>query len=145
MPVLRGNEDRSFDGICPVLFTTIVLTGAAEDTVIGSLLNPFGADFIIIGATVRSTAASATAGAVLDVGVAATSVESDIIIDGLDIATATFPASAGTFGIADSITNAGSNGVNAAFWRSTDYLTATVKTEEAAAFRGVLYVYGFIA
>lgn len=144
MPVLRGNEDRSFDGICPVLFTTIVLTGGIEGD-IASLLNPFGADFIIIGATVRSTVVSATAGALLDVGVAATAVASDIIIDGLDIATATFPASAGTFGIADSITNAGSNGVNAAFWRSTDYLTASYVAEEASAFRGVLYVYGFIA
>lgn len=144
MPVLRGNEDRSFDGICPVLFTTLVLTGGIEDDV-ASLLNPFGADFIIIGATVLSTVVSATSGAVLDVGVEATAAASDIIIDGLDINTATFPASGATFGIADTITDAGSNGVNAAFWRSTDYLTATYVAEEAADFRGVLYVYGFIA
>lgn len=145
MPVLRGNEDRSFDAICPVLYTTVALTGAAEDVVIGSLLNPFGADFIIIGATVKVTAVGAVAGATLIVGVANTSVESDIIIDSLDITTATFPTSAASFQIADSITNAGTNGVNATFWRSTDYLTATVKVEAASAFRGTLHVYGFIA
>lgn len=144
MPVLSGALDRSLDGVCPVLVTTLVLSGGIENAV-ESLLNPFGADFIVIGATVRSTAASGTAGAVLNVGIANTAAASDILIDGLDIATATFPASAAAFGIADTVTNAGSNGVNAAFWRSTDYLTATYIDEEAAAFRGVLYVYGFIA
>lgn len=144
MPVLRGNVDQSLDGICPVLFTTLVLDGGIENDV-ESLLNPFGADFIIIGATVKSTVASGVAGSLLDVGVANTAAASDIIIDGLDIATATFPASAGTFGIADSVTDKGTNGVNAAFWRSTDYLTATYLVEDCSAFRGVLHVYGFIA
>lgn len=142
MPVI-SSAGTPLDAYAPVVAVKMTVTAGAVDSV-SSKLNPFGSDFIILGAAVYSTTAASTGGALLDVGIAATAVASDILIDGLDINAATFPSGSTTFGIADSVTNAGSNGVNAGLWRADQYLTATAKAQASTAFVGFVYVWGYV-
>lgn len=131
------------DAYGTVVAVKMTVTAGAVNSVT-SKLNPFGSDFIILGACVYSTTAASTGSALLDIGIAATAVTSDILLDGLNINTATFPSGSTTFGIADSITNAGTNGVNAGLWRAGEYLTATATGQASTAFVGYVYVWGYV-
>lgn len=142
MPVI-SSAGTPLDAYGNVVAVKMTVTAGAVNSVT-SKLNPFGSDFIVLGACVYSTTVASTGGALLDVGIAATAVASDILIDGLDINAATFPSGSSTFGIADSVTNAGSNGVNANLWRAGEYLTATAKVQASTAFVGYVYVWGYV-
>lgn len=142
MPVI-SSAGTPLDAYGNVVAVKMTVTAGAVNSVT-SKLNPFGSDFIVLGAAVYSTTVASTGSAVLDVGIAATAAVSDILIDGLNINSATFPSGSTTFGIADSITNAGTNGVNANLWRAGEYLTATAVAQASTGFVGYVYVWGYV-
>lgn len=138
-----ASSGSPLDAVQKKLVVKMTITAGAVNSVT-SLLNPFGSDFIVTAAYVYSTTVASTGGALLDVGIAATAIGSDILIDGLDINAATFPTSGSSFQIADSITDKGTNGVNAAIWRAGEYLTAKAMVQASTAFVGAVYVEGFV-
>lgn len=96
-----------------------------------SLVNPEGIDLIIKRVILNVTTKS-TAGCTVDVGVAATSISNDTLLDGLDVGTAT--------GIFDNIENQGTNGDSCIPWPTGYYLTATKATGAAAGLVGNIQV-----
>lgn len=111
----------------------IPVSGVASTAEAGivSQLNPEGVDLIITKVVFDRTTKS-TGAANVDIGVAATAATSDNLMDGLDVGAAE--------GLADNVTNKGSNGLPQVVWESDGYLTMT-GSATTAGMRGNLYVY----
>lgn len=93
-------------------------------------LNPFGANsYVRIEIEVTTVA---TAACTIDVGVAATGVSSDTLIDGLDVNSAT--------GLFSSAEDGGANGETFVLIASGQYITASMATGAAADLVGKAYV-----
>jgi hypothetical protein len=101
-----------------------------------SKLNPEGVNLIVDSVVLELTTVSDAAGTV-DVGIAATAVTADNLLDGIDV-----NAAAGVF---DNITDKGANGKTVKIWGPTSYLTATKKTGNVAGLEGFLHVHYFTA
>ncbi len=94
-----------------------------------ALANPEGVDLIVTKLVLNVTTV-ATAACTVDAGIAANGTTSaDNLIDGQDVNTA-----AGAFA------EAGTNGKRAKLWKSTEYLTASMKTGAAAGLVGYAYI-----
>lgn len=115
----------------------VALKGGNVNTFAFAWQNPESVAIIVQRVVVDVTTKSATAGALLDVGPAATATTaSDKLIDGLDIATETITA--------DNITNNGEHGLSLckldANGGTTDYITGKILIANAAALAGNVYI-----
>jgi hypothetical protein len=110
----------------------IPVTGVASTAGGGIVaqVNTEGADLIITSVRFDRRTKS-TGAASVDIGIAATVATNDTIMDGLDVGAAE--------GIADNITNKGSNGLPSILWPAGYYLTMT-GTATTAGMKGNLYV-----
>lgn len=95
-----------------------------------AVLNPEGAALVIDRAVLNVTTAS-TGACTLDVGVAATAISNDTLLDGMSVATA---------GIFDNIENQGTNGDSAVIWAADGYVTATEASGAIAGLVGELWL-----
>lgn len=117
------------------------LTGTASTAGgIGNWQAPTGTAVIITAFQYDITAASATAGAVLDIGVATTNAttKSDTLIDGL-VATGSIT------GVKNDVEHAGTNGVNAQKIAAGKWITVTSTGSKATSLAGSIYVHYTIA
>lgn len=94
-----------------------------------SVLNPEGVDVWITRALLHVTHI-ATAAATIDIGVAATAISNDTIIDGLDVHSAT--------GVFDNQISHGTDGLAGVKWAADGYLTATKASGACAGLAGEL-------
>ena len=113
-----------------------IVTGALEagDAAAGiiSQENNYGSDLIVLRVEIDLTTAAAGA-CTADVGIAATSVSSDTIMDGIDLG-----AAVTVFG---SIDDQGTNGNSAIKWPDGQYLTASMATGATAGLVGTFTAY----
>lgn len=105
---------------------------AVATGVFKSVLNPFGADVLILGVFVRITDES-TGASTVDIGVAADATTvGDTLIDGLSCATA---------GLFTNAEDAGTNGEVSSVWGSSQYLNIAEASGDVAGLGGAyLYV-----
>lgn len=116
-----------------VQYAAVSLTGGAANAFCMAWLNPVSGTILIKGLAVRITTAGGTATAVLDFGTGATATtHSDNLIDGLD---------ANAAGLADNITNKGSNGKTLGVLTTGQYLTGQILTEAATALVGKAVIF----
>lgn len=101
-----------------------------------SQINPEGVD-LIIDKVVLDVTTVATGAGTLDVGIAATSISNDSLLDGVDVHSAT--------GVFDNITDKGTNGKTVKKWTTDYYLTATKASGAMAGLAGFLHVHYHIA
>lgn len=120
------NESPVYTKTITINQATAVATG-----VFNSTLNPFGADVLILGVTLRITTAS-TGASTADIGVAADATTvSDTLIDNLSL------AATGLFTNAE---DAGTNGEVTSVWGSTQYLNVAEASGDVAGVVGTLIV-----
>jgi len=116
--------------------STKAWTGAASTAgAIGNWQGPTGSDVIITGFYYNITNASATAGCVLDIGVATANAttKSSTLIDGL-VATGSIT------GVKNHTKNAGTNGVGAQLLPAGKWITGTSTGSKATGLAGSVYV-----
>ena len=130
------NIQTEFDGGLKV--SKGILKGGAANAFAFAWQNPESSNIIVSRVVVDVTTKGAVAGALLDVGPGATAAtNSDTLIDGLDIATATITA--------DNITNKGTNGRSVCKLDekggTTAYITGKILIQAATALAGKYYIY----
>jgi hypothetical protein len=116
--------------------TKQALTGVASTAGgVGNWQAPTGSDVIITGFYYDITAASATAGCVLDIGTTSTNAttKSDTLIDGL-VATGSIT------GVKNHTKHAGTNGVGAQRLTAGKWITVTATGSKATGLAGNIYV-----
>lgn len=108
----------------------LAVTGASGSSgVFASIVNPWGEAMIITKAVLDLTTV-ATGAATVDIGVAATAIANDTLMDGLDVNAAT--------GLFDNVTNKGTNGLPQVVWAATGYVTVAEASGDVNGMVGVL-------
>ena len=112
---------------------TLMIALVEDDAAAGlvSQINPEGVE-LAITRCVLHVRTVATAAATVNVGVAATAVSADTLIDGVDVHTAE--------GVFDNIINKGSNGKELLSWPVGQYLTASEASGAIEGIEGELHV-----
>lgn len=109
------------------------LTAGNANAFAFAIANPENATLLIHKVLLNVSDAGGTAGALIDVGVAANgTTASDILIDGADI---------NAVALYDNVTDKGTNGKTRQKWGATEYVTGRILVQNAATLNGRVYIY----